>query len=98
AIDDSGTTVQGDPLTISVLENDLPGSSPLVAESVRLINPISGEKTTAVSLPGEGRYAVTEFGTVIFTPDEPYIGQSTMSYIVKNEHGLESNAGVIRIT
>jgi len=98
AIDDSGTTAQGDPLTISALENDLPGSRPLVPESVRLINPISGEKATVVSLPGEGRYAVTEFGTVIFTPEEPYIGQSTVSYIVKNEHGLESNVGVIRIT
>lgn len=96
ANDDNGNTNQGEPITISVLANDIEGSSPLVPGSVRLIAS-TGDKVTTVTIAGEGTYTVATDGTVTFTPDADYVGNSTVKYIVKDENGLESNEGTISI-
>ncbi len=97
AEDDNGTTNQGEPITITVLTNDAAGSSPLDPESVRLIDPLTGDKVTTVTIAGEGTYTVTADGKVTFTPDPDYVGNSTINYTVKDENGLESNEGTISI-
>ncbi|RQP10628.1 MAG: DUF11 domain-containing protein, partial [Parapedobacter sp.] len=97
ANDDNGNTNQGEPITIVVLTNDKEGSSPLVPESVRLIDPSTGEKVTEVTIEGEGTYTVSTDGKVTFTPDPDYVGESTVKYTVKDENGLESNEGTIEV-
>ncbi|WP_353130960.1 gliding motility-associated C-terminal domain-containing protein, partial [Parapedobacter pyrenivorans] len=97
ANNDNGTTNQGQPITISVLTNDAAGSSPLVPESVRLIDPSTGDKVTTVTITGEGTYTVAADGTVTFTPDADYVGNSTIKYTVNDENGLASNEGTIVI-
>ncbi|GGC48976.1 hypothetical protein GCM10011386_46510 [Parapedobacter defluvii] len=97
ANDDNGNTNQGEPITIVVLTNDKEGSSSLVPESVRLIDPSTGEKVTEVTIEGEGTYTVSTDGRVTFTPDPDYVGESTVKYTVKDENGLESNEGTIEV-
>src|SRR5690606_23930702 len=98
ANDDQGNTNQGEPITITVLTNDTEGSSPLVPGSVRLIDPLTGDKVTTVTLSGEGTYTVGADGNVTFTPHADYVGNSTVNYTVEDENGLESNEGTIAIT
>ena len=97
ANNDNGNTNQGEPITITVLANDAEGSSPLAPESVRLIDPLTGDKVTTVTITGEGTYTVATDGTVTFTPDADYVGNSTVKYTVKDGNGLESNEGTIAI-
>ncbi len=97
ANDDDAETDQGEPITITVITNDEEGSSPIVPESVRLIDPVTGESVTTVTIEGEGTYVVDADGKVTFTPEEGYIGNSTINYTVKDENGLESNEATISI-
>src|SRR5690606_39095578 len=97
ANNDEGTTQQGEPITITVLANDEAGSSPIIPESVRLVEPGTGNKVTTVTIEGEGTYTVDAAGKVIFTPDENFVGNSTITYTVKDENGLESNVATIAI-
>jgi|GEM_PF-1839185 len=97
ANDDQGNTNQGEPITIAVLANDTEGSSPLVPGSVRLIDPITGDQVTTVTLAGEGTYTVDTDGKVTFTPDADYVGNSSVNYVVEDENGQESNEAAIAI-
>ena len=98
ANDDHTSTNQGNPVTIDVVDNDEAGSSPVVPGTVLLIEPGTGNKVTRVTIEGEGTYTVGADGGVTFTPDAEYVGNSTVSYTVKDENGLESNDAVITIT
>jgi len=97
ANNDEANTNQGEPVTVPVLTNDVEGSSALVPQSVRLIDPSTGDKVTTVIVDGEGTYTVATDGTVTFTPNPDYVGNSTVNYTVTDENGLESNDGTIAI-
>src|SRR5690606_4744879 len=86
------------PVAIHVVGNDRAGSKPIVPGTVRLIQPVSGDAVTTVTIEGEGTYTVGADGTVTFTPDADYVGVSTVTYTVKDENGLESNAAAIAVT
>src|SRR5690606_2842921 len=98
ANDDDVSTNQGSPVAINVVGNDEDGSTPIVAGTVRLVEPGSGEAVTTVTIEGEGTYTVGADGTVTFTPDAAYVGISTVTYTVKDENGLESNVATITVT
>src|SRR5690606_22443459 len=98
ATDDDASTNQGSPVAIHVVGNDRAGSKPIVPGTVRLIQPVSGDAVTTVTIEGEGTYTVGADGTVTFTPDADYVGVSTVTYSVKDENGLESNAAAIAVT
>src|SRR3546814_12717293 len=51
-----------------------------------------------VTLEVEGTYTVGANGAVTFTPDADYVGNSTITYTVKDENSLESNAATITVT
>src|SRR5690606_28344577 len=82
---------------VPALTNDVEGSSPLVPESIRLVDPSTGDNVTTATIDDEGTYTVTADGTVIFTPNADYVGSSSVNYTVKDENGLESNEGTIAI-
>ena len=98
ANDDGTSTEQGSPVTIDVIDNDEAGSAPMLPETVRLVEPGTGNTVSSVTIDGEGTYTVGPDGTVTFTPDAEYVGTSTITYTVKDENGLESNAAVITVT
>ena len=98
ANDDHTSTNQGTPVTLDVVDNDVTGSSPVVPGTVLLIEPGTGNKVNTVTIEGEGTYTVGADGAVAFTPDAEYVGNSTISYTVKDENGLESNEAVISVT
>ncbi|MEC3882072.1 DUF7507 domain-containing protein [Parapedobacter sp. 10938] len=98
ANDDDASTNQGSPVTINLIGNDEAGSTPIVAGTVRLIDPGTGDAVTTVTIEGEGTYTVGADGTVTFVPDAEYVGISTVTYTVKDENGLESNVATITVT
>ncbi len=93
--DDDTVKSYGDPITINILTNDTPGSSPLVPTTVRLIDPQTGNPVTSVTIPGEGIYTVdTETGQITFDPDDSFAGESTVTYQVEDENGLVATATI----
>ncbi|MBK1439314.1 DUF11 domain-containing protein [Parapedobacter sp. ISTM3] len=95
---DEANTNQGEPVTVTVLANDEPGNSPIVPGSVRLIDPVTGNKVTTVFIEGEGTYTVHSDGGVTFVPDADYVGVSVVKYVVEDENGLASNEATVTIT
>src|SRR5690606_20135477 len=95
---DEASTNQGSPVTITVVDNDEAGSSSIVDGTVRLVEPGTGNAVTTVTIDGEGTYTVGADGTVTFTPETDYVGNSTVTYTVKDENGLESNVALITVT
>lgn len=82
ANDDNATTPYNTPVTINNLENDVPGSSPLVATSVTLI-----PGTTPPA--SEGVFTVNELtGLITFTPAVGFSGTSTVQYQVCDQINL----------
>src|SRR5690606_32110833 len=71
--DASYGNVPGTPVTVDVLANDDQG---LLPETVRLIDPETGELVTELVVPGEGTWTV-EDGKVTFTPEEGFEGNPT---------------------
>ncbi len=84
-----------DRYTFSSLENVLNGVEdvPLVipiAELMKNDNDVEGLALTFenVSDPADGTIEVTDEGTIIFTPDQDFWGETTFSYLVSDPEGL----------
>ena len=81
----------GTPVTVDVLENDDEG---LLPETVRLIDPETGEPATEVVVPGEGTWTV-ENGLVTFTPEDGFTGDPTpIEYTAEDADGNSATATV----
>ncbi len=96
AVDDNATTQYRQPVTITVLGNDQAGSSPIVPSTVRLIDE-AGNRTSSVTISGQGQYEVNAQGIVTFVPAEGFLGTSTVRYEVSDENGLVSNTATITV-
>ena len=68
ALNDSASTPQNTPVTISVLANDVAGSGP---------GPLS---IVSVSAPLRGTAATNAGGQIIYTPNATFLGNDTFSY------------------
>jgi len=89
--DASYGNVPGTPVTVDVLANDDQG---LLPETVRLIDPETGELVTELVVPGEGTWTV-EDGKVTFTPEEGFEGNPTpVEYSAEDENGTPATATV----
>lgn len=88
------------PLDITVLTNDLPGSSAIDPTKVMLIDPATNMPSTNVTIPGEGTYVVnTTTGVVTFTPD-PLVTTpitSTIQYTITDMNNLTSPPATISV-
>ncbi len=74
AQDDSYVAPQDEPLTLAVLANDSdPDGDPLVI--------------IVVEQPAHGTVAIAPDGTLVYTPDEGYVGPDAFSYTVSDGHG-----------
>ncbi|MGV3763424.1 T9SS type B sorting domain-containing protein [Parapedobacter sp.] len=81
ANDGVATVVSGASAQINVLENAIPGSSPIVVSSVRI-----------VQQPVNGTVVVNADGSITYTPNEGFVGEDTFTYEIADENGLTSTA------
>jgi len=94
AVDDDGTTTCN-AATVDVLANDVAGSAPLVASSVRLITPGTLDRVTTLVVDGQGQYNVDPVtGAVSFTPVNGLRDTVSIDYVVTDGNGLESIATI----
>ncbi|MGK6350516.1 gliding motility-associated C-terminal domain-containing protein [Parapedobacter sp. DT-150] len=70
-------------MTVMVLENDRPGSSPIVVNSVRVSVP-----------PRRGEVSVNGDGSIDYTPEWAYVGDDSFVYDILDENGLKDIATV----
>lgn len=92
ATDDRARTSVDEPVTIRPAANDTPGDAPIDPASVQLLDPVTGESTTSVTLE-EGEVTVAPDGSVTFTPAEGLSGTVTsVQYSVADSTGARSAA------
>lgn len=85
AVDDSSCSECGEQITIPVLDNDTPGDSAILPETLII--------TTA---PSVGNASVSA-GNIIYTPPAGYNGTVTIQYTVEDQFGNVSNAATLSI-
>ncbi|MCE1202423.1 MAG: Ig-like domain-containing protein [Bacteroidia bacterium] len=89
ANNDTGTSLQGNPVTIDVLANDTPGSTPLDPTTVTLVPGTLPNPAT------EGTFTVNPVtGVVTFTPVPTFSGVVTVQYQVCDQNNLCSIATI----
>jgi len=81
--DGEATVVSGESTQINVLENAVPGSSPIVVSSVRITRQ-----------PANGTVVVNADGSITYTPDSDFVGEDSFEYEVADENGLVSVATI----
>ncbi|PKP50971.1 MAG: hypothetical protein CVT92_13850 [Bacteroidetes bacterium HGW-Bacteroidetes-1] len=97
AVDDNGAGMPGEAVTVDVLNNDTPGSSPILPSSVQIDGTLSAGASLVV--PGEGTWSVnTTTGAITFTPVPALVGSPTpIQYFVKDQDGFGSNLATVTI-
>ena len=81
AQDDSITIQEGQPVVITVLDNDIdPDGDPLTV--------------TEVTQPGNGSAAINEDGTITYTPASGFIGDDEFDYTISDPDGATDTATV----
>ncbi|MFT0754277.1 Ig-like domain-containing protein, partial [Synechococcus sp. RC10A2] len=99
ANDDTATTSQNTPVTITILSNDVGYVSSLDPSTIDL-DPTTPDPETTLTVSGEGTYVVNlATGEVTFTPEPSFIGTTTpIKYTVKDANNLISNEATITVT
>jgi LPXTG-motif cell wall-anchored protein len=90
AAPDSGTTLQGHPVTVPLLANDHPGTGgTLTPGSTLLLDPADTTYKASVTIADEGTWTVDPAtGSVTFTPLPAYVGHTTpVAYEVTDSYG-----------
>ena len=100
AVDDEKLDqVFGDSITVAVVGNDTDAENNLDPTSVKLIDPITGNEVTILTVTGEGEWVVDPTsGAVTFIPEVGYTGDPTpVDYVVSDTTGLKSDPATITV-
>ncbi|MGK6352492.1 gliding motility-associated C-terminal domain-containing protein [Parapedobacter sp. DT-150] len=81
--DDTGTVESGESVQVLVLENDQPGSTPIVVGSVRIVRQ-----------PANGTVIVNADGSITYTANDGFVGTDSFDYEITDEYGLTAVATV----
>ena len=98
--DDSETDQPlGQPVTVSVLDNDSDPENNIDPTTVMIIDPETGLPVTSLVVPGEGAWTVDPAtGDITFTPEPGFVGDPTpILYTVTDTTGLVSNPSKVMI-
>jgi len=87
AVNDLASTQEDTPVTINVLDNDLPSSDELERSTVEVIES-----------PAYGSTSVNPNGQIVYTPQPNYNGSDSFTYAVRDRNSQTSNAGTVQIT
>lgn len=81
------------PISITVAANDGAGSYPIVANTVRLINPSNNNEATTITIAGQGTFSVnTTTGVVSFSAVAGFTGTSIGYTIRDNQNNVSAQA------
>lgn len=80
-------TKEATPVVIEVLGNDVDEIGTLEVTTVEVI-----------TAPSNGVAIVNPDGTIVYTPNEGFIGVDTFTYEVKDDEGVRSNEGLASVT
>lgn len=97
AANDTASTAYDTPVTVRVLANDKPGhpSAPLVPDSVRVIDPATGDPVSTLRVAGQGTYTVQPEGGIRLVPEGGSTGAATpVVYQVSDTNGSSGTATV----
>lgn len=86
AVADVGSTMEGDPVVVEVLDNDSDLDGTLVTSSIVLSDATGGT------------FSANSLGEVTYTPTAGFNGTASATYTVKDNGGLSSNAATVTIT
>lgn len=87
AVNDSGSSVDGHAITLSVLTNDTDTDGTIDTSSVMI-----------ASAPAHGTATAAADGTITYTPTAGYSGSDTFSYTVADTTGKRSAAATVTVT
>jgi LPXTG-motif cell wall-anchored protein len=94
AVDDTAETAYRTPVTVLVVDNDVPGpGGPIVATSTVFTDPAATDGGKALVTP-QGVWSVDEFGDVTFVPAEGFIGTASTPYRITDENGQTATATI----
>ncbi len=90
----------GQPVILATVANDTDPENNLDPSSVKLIDPQTGQRVTALEIDGEGVWSVDPVnGDITFTPDAGFITDPTVQqYVVSDSTNIESNFANLTIT
>ena len=97
AIDDTASTLENNPVTFSVISNDIDADGTIDPSSVDL-DPLSAGMQTTYIVDKKGVFSVSITGDVTFRPLPNFYGLVVIQYIVKDNDGLLSNIANITVT
>ncbi len=81
AVNDTATTVQGNPVTIAVLANDTDADG-------------NALQVIAVTQPGDGTVVINPDNTITYSPDAPFSGPDAFTYTISDGRGGQDTATV----
>ena len=98
AVDDSGSGLPGQPVTVDVLANDVPGTGVLIPSTVRIDG--TANAGDPLTVPGQGQWTVNPVnGAITFTPQVGFNGNPTpIQYSVTDQYGLTTNLATVTVT
>ncbi|WP_169333347.1 Ig-like domain-containing protein, partial [Demetria terragena] len=91
---DEDTTPQNTPVTVPLLENDTPGTSPIDPALTTLLD-AAGNPVDTRTYPGVGTFTVDDTGNVVFTPEADFTGETpAVPYRITDEQGQTADSTV----
>lgn len=97
AFDDQACGIIGENIIIDLIKNDGSGSYPIELSSVKLIDPITNNKVTTVTVAGQGTFTVDNKGIMTFTPLATFTDAS-ITYTMEDQVGIVSNEASISVS
>ncbi len=90
----------GEPVNIATVANDTDLDGNLDPASVQIIDPVTGDSVTVLTVPGEGSWSVHAVsGDITFIAESGFVQDpAPIQYTVKDTTGIESNPATITIT
>ena len=96
ATNDTGSTDEDTPVTITVTSNDTDVDGTIDASTVDLDPATPGIQNTFTNTSGS--WSVNASGAVTFTPASDFTGSATLNYTVNDNNGATSNTGTLTVT
>jgi len=98
AVNDVDSGMPGQSVTVDVLDNDLPGDSPIDPSTVQIVG-TNGAGDPLVVL-NEGEWTINNTtGEITFNPEAGFVGSPTpIQYFVRDDNNYASNLATVTIT
>ncbi len=89
--DDAAATAANTPVACDVTGNDTDPDGAIDPATLDL-DPARAGRQTSRTVPGEGHFAVTDAGRVVFTPAPGFAGVAVLPYLVQDDNGTPAAA------